>query len=127
MKRSQTAKTSKMKRKTNEEDIVPIKHKNGDFIEFIDEEDRHKFVYGIVNALKDPENRKKIREKESKCKASFKINVEIPDFSSIGIDPKLVFKFKKVKNSDEWDLDIEMNKKQSVTIEEYFEVTSKEA
>ena len=110
-----------MRRKTNKDEAIPLKRKNGDFIEFIDEADRHKFVSGIVSALKDKDNRKKIQEKEAKCKSSFKIRIEIPEFSSIGIDPKLTFKFKKVKNSDEWDLDIEMNKKESVKIEEYFD------
>ena len=113
------------KRKTKiETGLTP--HKNGDFIEFIDDADRQKFISCVVDALKDIDNQKKIREKEAKCKSSFKMNIEIPDFVSLGIDPKLVFKFKKVKNSDEWDLDIEMKKKDSATIEEYFDVTPQE-
>ena len=115
-----------MRKKSKKDDTISLKHKNGDFIEFVDEADRQKFVSGIVDALKDKDNQQKIREKENKCKSSFKIKIEIPDFASLGIDPNLVFKFKKVKNSDEWDLDIEMNKKESATIEEYFDVIPKE-
>lgn len=115
-----------MRKKTSKKDEgVSLKHKNGDYIEFIDEADRHKFCDCIVSKLKNKDIQKKIIEKEAKCKASFKIDVSIPELSSMGIDPDLVFKFKKVKRSDEWDLDIEMNKKETVDIEEYFEVIPK--
>lgn len=112
MKRSQTAKTSKKSQMALEESTKTV-------IEFVDEESRHRFCQLLISNSRKPEIREAIEKKQAKYK-SFKINAEIPEFSELGIDPKFTMHFKKVKNSDEWDLDLEFKKKENTNLEEYF-------
>lgn len=110
MKRSQTAKTSK-------EDIV----------EFINEEDRQKFTKIVIDLLKDKDFKKKVAKRQSECKSWFKILCKNDDLKTLGVDPCFNFKFKKVKNSNEWDVDITVKRLPSSALEEFFNLSSSKA
>ena len=49
------------------------------------------------------------------------IKAEIPEFAELGIEPKFTMHFKRVKNTDEWDLDLEFKKKDGISLQEYFD------
>ena len=119
MKRSQTAKTSKTKKrqhkpKTTEKAVDEI-------VSFINEEDRQTFCLGIASMIKDPKIKETIRKKQAKYK-SFTVKAEIADFKNIGVNPLVVLHFKRVKNTDEWDLDITVSRRGDTNIEEYFDL-----
>ena len=101
MKRSQIAKTS-------------------DTIEFVNEEDRTKFTKIVVDLIEDIECKKKVSEKQKKYKGSFTVKWFSEELKELGIEPYLSLKFKKVKNSDEWDVDIHLDKLKNTDLSEYF-------
>lgn len=117
MKRSQTTKTSKKLKKAAAKDIDTI-------ITFVDEESRHKFCDLLIKNSHKSEIQEAIAKKQAKYK-SFKINAEIQELSELGINPKFVMFFKRVKNSDEWDLDLEFEKKENISLDEYFDLSGK--
>lgn len=117
MKRSQIAKTSKKSKKPSVKDEHAI-------ITFVDEESRRRFCDLLIKNSHKPEIQKTIAEKQAKYK-SFKIRTEIPELSELGINPKFVMLFKRVKNSDEWDLDLEFEKKENISLDEYFDLSGK--
>ena len=107
MKHSQTAKTS------NRFKI--------DIIKFINEEDRAKFTSIVIDLLKDDEFKKLVLEKQAKYKSSFKVEWKNEALKEIGIEPKFMFKFRRVKKTDEWDLDIQLEKLKGADRNEYFD------
>ena len=113
MKRSQTAKTSKKSKKTLEKEM-------GEVITFVDEASRKRFCNLLIKNSQKPEIQKAIAEKQKKYK-SFTLKAEIPEFAELGIEPKFTMHFKRVKNSDEWDLDLEFKKREGISLEEYFD------
>ena len=116
MKRSQIAKISKNSKKPTKSDQA--------IITFVDEESRRRFCDLLIKNSHKPEIQKTIAEKQAKYK-SFKIRTEIPELSELGINPKFVMLFKRVKNSDEWDLDLEFEKKENISLDEYFDLSGK--
>lgn len=114
MKRSQTAKTSKKKAK------MALEKNASEVITFIDDESRKRFCDLLIENSHKSEIKKTIAEKQKKYK-SFTIKAEIPEFAELGIEPKFTMHFKRVKNTDEWDLDLEFKKKDGISLQEYFD------
>lgn len=112
MKRLQNAKISKKSIK---------KKSDKDIISFVDENDRIAFREIISDYLKEKEFIEEVRKKQNKYKSSFKIKHVDNRLKEIGIEPLFVLKFKKVKNSDEWDLNIHLDKLKNVELSEYFD------
>ena len=104
MKRSPTAKTFK-----------------DEAITFVDEEDRSKFCSIMAALLRSRDFTKQAKDKQSKFK-TFSIRREIPELEQLGIDKSVKFKFKRVEDSDELDLDIFLKKKNGISVSEYFDV-----
>lgn len=102
----------------------PPKEDEQMFINFVDEDSRREFCNLLAKNSRKPEIQKEIAKKQAKYK-SFKIRVEIPELSDLGINPKFIMFFKRVKNSDEWDLDLEFEKKENVSLNEYFDLSVK--
>lgn len=106
MRRSQTAKTF------------------NEIVTFVNEEDRVKFIEIVIDLLKDKEFKRKVEEKQAKYKSSFKIVYEDDRLKELGIKPRFVFKFKKTKNTNEWDLDIFLDKIENTELKEFFDKTA---
>lgn len=94
--------------------------KTSDTIEFVNEEDRVKFTKIVVDLIKDVDFKKQVSEKQKKYKGSFTVKWFGEELKELGIEPYLSLKFKKVKNSDEWDVDIHLDKLRGIQSEEYF-------
>ena len=101
MKRSQIAKTS-------------------DTIEFVNEEDRAKFTQIVIDLIKDVDFKKQVSEKQKKYKGSFTVKWFNEELKKLGIEPCMSLKFKKAKGTDEWDVDIHLDKLRGIQSEEYF-------
>lgn len=93
-------------------------------VKFINEEDRAKFTKIVVDLIKDLDFKKKVSEKQKKYKSSFIVKWFNEELKELGIEPYIGLKFKKVKNSDEWDVDIHLDKLKAVQLEEYFDLSS---
>lgn len=106
MKRSQTAKTFNEK------------------IMFIDESDRVKFAKIVTDLLKSDELKKLVFDREKKRKRRFSLKFRRDELLSLGISPDFIFKFKRVKDTEEWDLDMDFKKKENVVVSDYFEKVS---
>lgn len=102
MKRSQIAKTS-------------------DTIEFVNEEDRFKFTQIVIDLIKDVDFKKLVSEKQKRYKNSFTIKWFNEELKELGIEPYFALKFKKVQNTDEWDVDIHLDKLKNAEMSEYFD------
>ena len=94
--------------------------KKTEIIEFINEEDRAKFTSIIVDLLKDAELKDRVLKMQQKYKGSFTIKVKNEKMKELGIDPEYSLKFKKVRKTGEWDVDIRLNKLKGADTSEYF-------
>ena len=89
-------------------------------IEFINEEDRTKFTGIIIDLLKDAELKDRVLKMQQKYKGSFTVKVKSNELKELGIEPEYSLKFKKVRKTGEWDVDIHLNKMKSANVSEYF-------
>ena len=94
--------------------------KKNEIIKFINEEDRAKFTKIIVDLLKDAELKDRVLNMQQKYKGSFTIKVKNEKMKELGIDPEYSLKFKKVRKTGEWDVDIRLNKLKGADTSEYF-------
>ena len=94
--------------------------KKTEIIEFINEEDRAKFTSIIIDLLKDAELKDRVLKMQQKYKGSFTIKVKNEKMKELGIDPEYSLKFKKVRKTEEWDVDIRLNKLKGADTSEYF-------
>lgn len=90
-------------------------------VAFVNEEDRQTFCKLFSEALKTTDVTDEILKKAAK-KRSFAVKREVDGFKDIGIDPEVKFHFRKVRNLDEYDLDIEVKRLNGTSLPEYFDV-----
>ena len=75
------------------------------YTEFLNEDNIQEFYETINSCLKDDDIQKIIKEKQQKYK-TFTIKTNTDKFSKFGFTNNIVFKFKSVKNSDDFDIDV---------------------